>query len=227
MASLMKLCKKCVKWTDEDITKCPICGNQLVEARLSSIYWKKISDDEKREYTKRYLNSGEYIPENPDKDLPDGAIYQLKGYNGQLYVYEDKLIIERKGFFGMVTNGLAGSKTIPMSSIQNIQLKKAGALFNGFIQFGVLGGIEKQNGITGAINDENSVVFLEDCNERATEIKNYIEKIILSRNNNHSNISQSENFSAADEILKLKQLLDMGILTQDEFDAKKKQLLGI
>ena len=33
-------------------------------------------------------------------------------------------------------------------------------------------------------------------------------------------------FSAADEILKFKQLLDAGIITQEEFDAKKKQLLG-
>lgn len=34
-------------------------------------------------------------------------------------------------------------------------------------------------------------------------------------------------FSAADEILKFKQLLDAGVLTQEEFDAKKKQLLGL
>lgn len=33
--------------------------------------------------------------------------------------------------------------------------------------------------------------------------------------------------SAADEILKYKQLLDMGAITQEEFDAKKKQLLGL
>lgn len=33
--------------------------------------------------------------------------------------------------------------------------------------------------------------------------------------------------SAADEIIKFKQLLDAGILTQEEFDVKKKQLLGI
>jgi len=32
--------------------------------------------------------------------------------------------------------------------------------------------------------------------------------------------------SAADELLKFKQLLDAGVLTQDEFDAKKRQLLG-
>jgi membrane protease subunit (stomatin/prohibitin family) len=33
--------------------------------------------------------------------------------------------------------------------------------------------------------------------------------------------------SIADEIVKLKELLDQGILTQEEFDATKKKLLGI
>ncbi len=33
--------------------------------------------------------------------------------------------------------------------------------------------------------------------------------------------------SAADEIKKFKELLDMGIITQEEFDAKKKELLGL
>ena len=32
--------------------------------------------------------------------------------------------------------------------------------------------------------------------------------------------------SATDELLKLKQLLDAGVLTQEEFNAKKKQILG-
>ena len=36
-----------------------------------------------------------------------------------------------------------------------------------------------------------------------------------------------EQVSAADEIKKFKELLDMGIITQEEFEAKKKQLLGL
>ncbi|MBQ9207030.1 MAG: SHOCT domain-containing protein [Treponema sp.] len=32
---------------------------------------------------------------------------------------------------------------------------------------------------------------------------------------------------AADELLKWKKLLDVGAITQDEFNAKKKQLLGL
>lgn len=38
---------------------------------------------------------------------------------------------------------------------------------------------------------------------------------------------QAATVSTADEILKFKQLLDMGAITQEEFDAKKKQLLGL
>ena len=42
-----------------------------------------------------------------------------------------------------------------------------------------------------------------------------------------SPVISSPMFSAADEILKFKNLMDEGIITQEEFDAKKKQLLGI
>ena len=40
-----------------------------------------------------------------------------------------------------------------------------------------------------------------------------------------TNITQEQ--SSADELKKFKDLLDSGIITQEEFDAKKKQLLGL
>ena len=36
-----------------------------------------------------------------------------------------------------------------------------------------------------------------------------------------------QQLSSADEIKKFKELLEAGIITQEEFDTKKKQLLGI
>ena len=39
--------------------------------------------------------------------------------------------------------------------------------------------------------------------------------------------AQSLNSSIADEIREYKKLFDEGIITQEEFDAKKKQLLGL
>ena len=58
------------------------------------------------------------------------------------------------------------------------------------------------------------------------EIHSVISDLIMNRQNNKNNnvtIPQS----SADELKKYKELLDSGILTQEEFDAKKKQLLGL
>lgn len=45
--------------------------------------------------------------------------------------------------------------------------------------------------------------------------------------NNTQQVIVQNNISSAEEIMKLKELLDMGILTEEEFAAKKKQILGI
>lgn len=52
----------------------------------------------------------------------------------------------------------------------------------------------------------------------------------ISLRSNYSNTNETtvtSNFSAADELLKYKELLDAGVLTQEEFDSKKKQLLNL
>ena len=49
----------------------------------------------------------------------------------------------------------------------------------------------------------------------------------LKSSNETATKQANEAVSAADELKKFKELLDSGIITQDEFDAKKKQLLGI
>jgi hypothetical protein len=45
-------------------------------------------------------------------------------------------------------------------------------------------------------------------------------------NDSSQNESTGEKFSVADELLKFKQLLDMEVITQEEFDKKKQELLN-
>ncbi len=52
-------------------------------------------------------------------------------------------------------------------------------------------------------------------------------EINKARDFGNNSIKQRETVSAADEIKKFKELLDEGVLTQEEFDAKKKELLGL
>ncbi len=78
---------------------------------------------------------------------------------------------------------------------------------------------------------ENSFVWnvgrkSEVTNELMEEIKNYIQEKIRASKNPHPSIT-TQALSPAEELKKFKELLDAGILTQEEFDAKKKQLLGL
>lgn len=151
--------------------------------------------------------------------------FYLKGYNGQLSVYENKVVIERKGLLGALTNGLSGAKTIPMDSITTVQLKEASAMVNGYIQFGLLGSVERGGGVYDAVGDENAVIILRKSNDDARRIRDYIENIIMNRNKTQTTVIQQT--SVADELKKFKELMDAGIISQEEFEAKKKELLNL
>lgn len=108
--------------------------------------------------------------------------FELRGQGALLTVFDDKITIETKGLMGLINRGFSGAKTIPMKAIQSIQLVKANALANGFLQFGIMGGRELRGGVIGAVSDENSIVFKKGMNEKAEAIKDYIENIIVDKN---------------------------------------------
>ncbi len=61
------------------------------------------------------------------------------------------------------------------------------------------------------------------------EINNAVTKLLLNRQQKNETSTQSApvSSSAADELKKYKELLDSGAITQEEFDTKKNQLLGL
>ena len=63
------------------------------------------------------------------------------------------------------------------------------------------------------------------------EIHNVVSNLLVERQKQNVTTMQTTvsayATSTADEIKKYKELLDLGIITQEEFDAKKKQLLGL
>lgn len=65
-------------------------------------------------------------------------------------------------------------------------------------------------------------------NEDTQLIKNKLEEAVsMCESADTAPVVVQNAVSAMDELKKLKELLDMGIVTQEEFDAKKKQLLGL
>lgn len=58
--------------------------------------------------------------------------------------------------------------------------------------------------------------------ENANEIHEIINRLLLDRQNH-----RSDKYSESEELLRYKELLDKGIINQEEFETKKKQLLGM
>ncbi|KRL56628.1 DUF4429 domain-containing protein [Furfurilactobacillus rossiae] len=134
---------------------------------------------------------------------------------------DNAIVITRKGMINAINQGLKGAKTIPLKSITAVQIKKPG-LTNGYIQFTIPGGNESHGGVLNATHDENTVMFSGHYFKQMQELKETVEQIIF------ADSSSSDSFvDAADQIRKMKYLLDDGIITEDEFNEKKKQLLGI
>lgn len=155
------------------------------------------------------------IEENllPDEDVLMSFI-GLHNYEGTTkhdnnfaYVITNKRIIMGQ------KNTLSGEKlqTVYLNNLNDITFK-SGAIF------GVL---------TIDTSKEVFNVGLDKISAKAISSK--VHEIIneLKYSNNQENNVNVQQISSADEILKFKQLLDAGIITQEEFEAKKKQLLGI
>lgn len=154
--------------------------------------------------------------------MQNGALMYLSGLNGQIELYQNRVVITRSGMMAMFMEGLKGNKEIYLRQITGIQLKLAGLTY-GYIQFTIPGGIEDRGGIYDATTDENTVTFTVAENETANAIKSKIAELMDARDT----VPAVSQLSTADEIKKFKDLLDTGAITQDEFDAKKKQLLGL
>ncbi|MFJ7730655.1 DUF4429 domain-containing protein [Lysinibacillus sp. NPDC097231] len=145
--------------------------------------------------------------------------------NGKFTVTVDDytIKIQPRGFSNFINKGgTKGEKSIPINSITAIQFKKPG-LTTGYIQFAYSGSSETKGGTLAAVKDENSITFVKRELQQAKALIALIE----TKRHARTSLAQAATLSTADEILKMKELLDAGILTKDEFEAKKKQLLGI
>ncbi len=144
------------------------------------------------------------------------------GVNGQVEIIGDKLKISRKGVLAFLSQGMKGDKEILISQISSVQFKKAGRLTNGYIQFAFVGGQESKGGLFDSTRDENSVMFNNKQQPVFEELKDHLDAV-----RNSITRGAPAQLSELDELEKLASLRDRGILNDEEFEAKKKQILGL
>lgn len=156
-------------------------------------------------------------------------VYTIEGVRGRhIDIYKDKVVITTKVTLGsLIThNATDGEKTIYYSDCIGVQFKQSKVTI-GYLQLETA----SSNGNNKASNffSENTFTFDTTVisNEIMIEVADYVKsRVDAAKKGGTISVTTNSNISVADELLKLKQLLDMGVLTQEEFNVQKNKLLA-
>ncbi len=152
------------------------------------------------------------------------AVFKLDGGLGDiLIVYEDRIVIKHSGILNTLVGVTNGEKTIFYTDLTAIKFATPKLLSSGYIQFTIMGNSEA-NAVYSSGQENAIVIKKKNYTGEVQQIIDYIqEKIKVCK----SNTQNSNNSNAADEILKYKKLMDEGIITPEEFEKKKIDLLNL
>ena len=140
------------------------------------------------------------------------SVFDGRGDTQSVFLFTNKklMIIETKVFGGFSVDSYL------YKSITGIDVDKMWIV-------GVTLSISSKNTEDPAMFQVHKSLY-DECLKMKNEILSYMDSL---SNSNQVQSASSQSVSAADEIKKLADLRDTGILTDEEFEAKKKQLLGL
>lgn len=162
-----------------------------------------------------------------EKQIQD-LIYDLSNGSGKtMMVYKDRCIISVKTTVTTVLTGnvFNGKKTIYYKDCIGVQFKECSTVIAGYIQLETASSI--MNNQKSNFYNENTFEFYSSVisNELMREVADYINGRV-SETKEQLPPTQTSIYSAA-ELKNFKDLLDDGIITQEEFDMLKKKLLEL
>ncbi len=122
-----------------------------------------------------------------------------------IYVKATKMVITDKRVYGIA--GAGRRVDLPLDSISAVATRRLGGL--------------------AVATSSGRIIFRGFTNR--DELHETISGLLIERQNSNAAapVAPVVSQNNADELKKFKELLDCGVISQEEFDAKKKQLLGI
>jgi hypothetical protein len=118
-------------------------------------------------------------------------------------------------------------KDIRIKSISGVEIKKPGTVMAGYIQFIFSGGKESGGRYRmDAAKNENTVMFRKKEYDSFLECKRLIDQYIEEAQSSKPAVTTPTS-SDADELKKWADLREAGAISDEEYDSKKKQILGL
>ena len=210
-------------------------------------FFNKISNEEKQKKKEEKRIAKEDAKKTPAQKSAEKEgvreLLSLKGINGVIRVYEDRAVLTKKDFAKLfdTTSSLGGDKTYFFEDLKSVNFKKPTSLSSGYIQLNLAGdssvtptsklslfSLTDHIATKETFADESTLVFPSSNKKKAGEIENLyfliLEKMKEYRENKKDETTRT--VSAADEILKLQNLLESGAITDEEFKQLKQNLIN-
>jgi len=153
-------------------------------------------------------------------------ILRAKGQNGQVEFDGRDVTIKRGGFYGTMTVG-RGIKVIPIQSITGVRYRKAslGGTVRGLIEFTVPGGMEQRTRAgrqaVDEMHNDNAVVILRP--KHNPEFEAIRDAVLAAIGSHTAAVPPADDASTA--LRRLADLHDSGLLSDDEFAAKRAEII--
>ena len=222
----MVFCSNCGSEVEDESKFCPSCGNQMDDsAQPENNSTGSLFGDIKKGglNVKKKLDNyahGEY----KEIERPEGCLYFMNGLQGTLAIYDDYIEFDFTG--GKVKKYLSafgGVKKVYYNQINSIQKRDATEVVNGTIEFELPG-----MSASAFSQNENLITYLPKYQEEADKIYDFVNNKILELNRAQTQPTQvvQNEISPMAKIKEAKELLDMGVITQEEFDEIKAKYLA-
>ncbi len=222
----MVFCSNCGSEVEDESKFCPSCGNQMDDsAQPENNSTGSLFGDIKKGglNVKKKLDNyahGEY----KEIERPEGCLYFMNGLQGTLAIYDDYIEFDFTG--GKVKKYLSafgGVKKVYYNQINSIQKRDATEVVNGTIEFELPG-----MSASAFSQNENLITYLPKYQEEADKIYDFVNNKILELNRAQTQPTQvvQNEVSPMAKIKEAKELLDMGVITQEEFDEIKAKYLA-
>ena len=228
----MVFCTNCGSEIDDGSKFCPNCGNSMDDSQPAGgnsqgeyNTAKGLFDDIKKgglNFKKKMDNYAH--GEHKEIEKPEGCLYFMNGLQGTLAIYEEYIEFNFTGnIVKKFQSGFGGVKKVYYNQINSIQKRDATDVINGSIEFELPG-----MAASSFSQNENLISYLPKYQEEADKIYDYVDKKIRKINQlktEPTQVVQNEK-SSLDKLKEAKELLDMGAITQEEFEEIKAKCLA-
>jgi len=152
------------------------------------------------------------------------ALIEATGLNARVLLLKDVVRIQRIGWRNALSGASRIERDILISQIVSIQFVRAGVLSNGYIELKLMHYDESHKDDPDREPDDVIISFRPGQQKAFEAFREMLEAKMPAAGVTRTATPATTDL---DQLEKLASLLDKGIITEEEFSRKKKQLLGL